>query len=96
MLLLPSTDRVGAARVAETVRRAIERERFEGLDGGVTASLGIAVFPEDCDDVSRLLALADRAMYHAKDRGRNRVARVAAHARATVGGLPMTEEAAPR
>ena len=60
VLLLPSTDRVGAARVAETVRRAIEQERFEGLDGGVTASLGIAVFPEDCDDVSRLLALADQ------------------------------------
>lgn len=81
VLLLPSTDREEAAHVAEAVRAAVAREPFEGLDGGVTASLGIAVFPDDCDDVTRLLALADRAMYYAKERGRNRVARVmvAAH-----------------
>ncbi|WP_313953692.1 EAL domain-containing protein [Accumulibacter sp.] len=37
----------------------------------VTASIGIAVFPEDGDDAATLLKHADTAMYHAKDLGRN-------------------------
>ncbi len=37
----------------------------------VTASIGIAIFPEDGDDAATLLKHADTAMYHAKDQGRN-------------------------
>jgi diguanylate cyclase (GGDEF)-like protein len=37
----------------------------------VTASIGIAVFPEDGGDAASLLKHADTAMYHAKDQGRN-------------------------
>jgi diguanylate cyclase (GGDEF)-like protein len=37
----------------------------------VTASIGIAVFPEDGSDAAALLKHADTAMYHAKDQGRN-------------------------
>jgi diguanylate cyclase (GGDEF)-like protein len=73
VLLLPATDRAGAEVVAQNVRRAIADEPFTVLDRPVTASLGIALFPDDCDDSARLLARADRAMYEAKAQGRNRV-----------------------
>jgi predicted signal transduction protein with EAL and GGDEF domain len=39
----------------------------------VTASFGIAVFPEDAPDPTRLIRNADRALYRAKADGRNRV-----------------------
>ncbi|MDF2177892.1 EAL domain-containing protein [Aliiglaciecola sp. CAU 1673] len=39
---------------------------------GVSASVGIAVYPDDADEASDLLKFADIAMYHAKGGGRNR------------------------
>jgi hypothetical protein len=42
-------------------------------DSAVTASLGVAVFPEDAPDAARLVRNADRALYRAKANGRNRV-----------------------
>ena len=45
-----------------------------GHDGRVTASIGIAVFPEDGGDVPTLLKHADAAMYQAKESGKNRYA----------------------
>ncbi|MBW2313782.1 MAG: EAL domain-containing protein [Deltaproteobacteria bacterium] len=64
---------------AQPVARAVERlldqiaKPFD-LDGRevcVTASVGIAVYPEDGDDPETLLKHADVAMYHAKEEGRN-------------------------
>ncbi|HEX6635220.1 MAG TPA: EAL domain-containing protein, partial [Usitatibacter sp.] len=40
-------------------------------EAAVSASIGIASFPEDGEDVEALLANADAAMYQSKDRGRN-------------------------
>ncbi len=37
----------------------------------ISASIGIAIYPDDGDDASGLIACADSAMYHAKDGGRN-------------------------
>jgi diguanylate cyclase (GGDEF)-like protein/PAS domain S-box-containing protein len=44
---------------------------LEGESVGVTPSLGVAVYPDDGQDVSSLLRNADLAMYDAKDAGRN-------------------------
>ncbi|MDD0844577.1 diguanylate cyclase domain-containing protein [Pseudomonas sp. Gutcm_11s] len=45
--------------------------RLEGRDVQVQASMGVSLFPRDGDDVESLLQQADRAMYAAKNSGRN-------------------------
>ena len=44
---------------------------IEGRDVFSSASIGIAVYPDDSLDIGGLFACADMAMYHAKDTGRN-------------------------
>lgn len=72
LVLLPDTARVGAVEVAEKLRRAIERMELANV-GTVTASFGVSSLPEDAAEPEYLLRIADRAMYAAKARGRNRV-----------------------
>ena len=83
LVLLPDTDRAGAVEVAEKLRRAVERTEMRDI-GNLTASFGIACLPEDAGEPEQLLRKADRALYAAKARGRNRV-EVAAPA----GGPPF-------
>lgn len=45
--------------------------QLQGLMATVSASIGIAMFPDDGDDPQRLLKNADAAMYQAKENGRN-------------------------
>jgi len=75
-LILPETDAEAAARRAEGIRVAISalelRHAGEPL-GKLTASFGIAVFPEHARDTDDLLRVADIALYSAKAAGRNRV-----------------------
>ena len=73
VMLLPDSDRDTAVQVAERVRTAIGDLRVLEGDSSVSASFGIAVFPEDAPDAARLVRNADRALYRAKANGRNRV-----------------------
>jgi diguanylate cyclase (GGDEF)-like protein len=78
-VLLPGTDARAAAKLADDLRAEVEREpaRLPPSQAPlhVTLSLGVAALPEDADNELRLLEAADRALYDAKRRGRNRVAR---------------------
>jgi len=75
--LLYGADQDEAARFAESVREAVETQRFRGGEkqplGRVTMSAGVATFPDDADDDQALIEAADRNLYRAKDGGRNRV-----------------------
>jgi diguanylate cyclase (GGDEF)-like protein len=75
-ILLPNTPAVAARAVADRIRRALERARFEvdGRDFWVTTSAGLADAAGSSSlDPGQLLARADRALYAAKAAGRNRV-----------------------
>lgn len=81
VVLLPSTDAIGARAGAERIRVAIEGLRVRAADGTVvrfTVSAGIAEASRDVDSLQGLLDRADGALYEAKRRGRNRS--VIAHA----------------
>lgn len=86
-LVLPDTDTQGAATVGETVRAGVENLAIEharsSVSRFVTISVGVAVAVPDQDTSwSDIVAAADRALYRAKQGGRNRVA-VAAAAQST-------------
>ncbi|WP_041448186.1 diguanylate cyclase [Anaeromyxobacter sp. Fw109-5] len=74
VVILSGIDSGGALKVAERIRRAIEDHRFlsrEGQRVRVTASIGLASFPEHASAKAELLDLADRAMYRGKRSNRN-------------------------
>jgi diguanylate cyclase (GGDEF)-like protein len=72
-LLLPATDLSAAQEIAERVRAAIADITLPGVDLSLTASLGIAGYPDHASDVDKLERLADAALYLAKRAGRNRI-----------------------
>ena len=75
-LLLPETDFASAMKVAERIREAVS-EICLGLDSGdvvmFTASLGVATFDGSHGSLDAILKGADKALYEAKEGGRNRV-----------------------
>ena len=75
-VLFPETTARPALAVADRIRRTLEREPFasEGRSFSVTVSAGIADTGElEKDERHQLLFRADKALYAAKDEGRNRV-----------------------
>ena len=78
-VILPRTEMVGAYNLAERIREGIADLRITTDEDpprvlGVTASLGIAAFPESkAEGGTDLVRRADRALYRAKRTGKNRV-----------------------
>lgn len=76
VVLLPEVaNEEGAVKVAEGIREAL-RQPFEIADKslGISASIGIALFPQHGVDAIELARHADEAMYRAKEEGRDRFA----------------------
>jgi diguanylate cyclase (GGDEF)-like protein len=75
VIVLPFVSLAGAAQAAERLRSLIASTEIR-VDGeavmSVTVSIGVAAEVDDVDP-AELLALADIALYRAKDAGRNRV-----------------------
>ncbi|HNN89702.1 MAG TPA: EAL domain-containing protein [Giesbergeria sp.] len=72
ILVLPDTDAVGAAHVAEKLLRAADQPfDIDAHELVITPSMGIAMYPQDGKDFDTLSRCADAAMYIAKQGGRN-------------------------
>lgn len=75
--LLRGLDKVAAREVALQLRETLLGERFltaDKLSLAITASFGLATFPEDGDTLQSIVRSADAMMYVAKAEGRNRLA----------------------
>ncbi len=72
-VLLPDTEIAAALEIAERIRAAIAEISLPGSDVSVTASIGVAGYPDHASTLDRLERLADAALYVAKRQGRNRV-----------------------
>ena len=75
VILLPETIPEKARFPAERLRKSLESYRFqtEKKRFSVTASIGIAGFPEHATTMDELLEKADQALYEAKRSGKNKV-----------------------
>lgn len=76
VLVLPDAGIEGVKRRAEGIREAIARLQIRWRDrllGRISASLGVALFPDHAADPEALLRASDLALYEAKRAGRDRV-----------------------
>ncbi len=74
-IILPNTDKKGAYKTAERLRKAMESTIIKTESGDnirFTISIGIASVPEDAKNKSELILHADRSLYLSKENGRNR------------------------
>jgi len=77
-IFLPDTDREGAFVLAERIRKAVSEmdipDKESNLPIKITVSIGVAVFDNMMGDrIEDMLQRADKALYRAKNEGRNRV-----------------------
>jgi diguanylate cyclase (GGDEF)-like protein len=77
VIILTETDKMGAWKVAERIRKRIEDYKFPHgqiqPQKRLTVSIGVAGYPQDADRRKDLVERADEALYRAKKLGRNQV-----------------------
>ncbi len=76
-IALPNSNLAQAIQVAERIRASMAllkvRNDSQIAISVPTMSMGIAVYPEDADQVMKLIDLADKRLYVAKERGRDQI-----------------------
>ncbi len=87
VVLAPEVSKEQAMDLAERIRAGVEGYSFKvGKEStGVTVSIGVAAYPEDAVSSTDLISQSDKALYAAKEAGRNRVV-------AYYAGLRMPEK----
>jgi diguanylate cyclase (GGDEF)-like protein len=75
VVICPELNRESAHQVAEKLRQMVEKTEFPKIKDSqkspLTISLGISTFPDDGETPYQLIKNADKALYRAKDSGRN-------------------------
>ncbi|GGJ43541.1 diguanylate cyclase domain-containing protein [Deinococcus roseus] len=72
ILLTRLSDRQTAAMIADRILHLLNKPVQVGRnEAHISASIGIALFPQDADDAETLMIHADQSMYHAKKNGKN-------------------------
>ncbi len=74
-IILPETDIDEAMKIAENLRQKVEAHEYPSKEGKlkVTVSLGVSTYPTHAKEKESLIEAADKALYRAKEGGRNRV-----------------------
>lgn len=76
IIIAPETDEQQACRLAESIRKKVAEFAFLHADqqplGHVSLSVGVATLSDGIENAEELLGLADKAVYKAKESGRNR------------------------
>ena len=76
VVILPGQGKDAARIKTKMMKKAISSTNFlgdEGLNIKLTASFGLATYPEDADDKRHLLAEADKCLFRSKESGKNRL-----------------------
>ncbi len=73
VVLFAKTSTANAVTAAESIRSIVEQRSHELFGLRITASFGIATYPDHASDEATLIRKADQAVYEAKAAGRNRV-----------------------
>lgn len=82
IVLIPEASQASAAKIADKLLAALSAPaQIDGQPIQLSASIGIAVYPEDGKDAEALIHCADKAMYRAKEKGPGRFEFYAARAR---------------
>jgi len=73
--VITGMDKNSATSLADSLREKIEKEKIylRRIESHITVSIGVASFPADAADEDGLIQEADKALYKAKQKGRNRV-----------------------
>jgi diguanylate cyclase (GGDEF)-like protein len=77
VILMPDTAKENAVLIANRLRKTLNEHRFldeMGIDCRITASFGVATFPDDASSKEELLHVTDKAMYRVKQTNRDGVA----------------------
>lgn len=72
VILIPEARLDFVIEMAERLRNTVEKKHFDNV-GHITVSLGLALWPDNVDDINALAKLADEMLYKAKRNGRNRI-----------------------
>ena len=72
VMFFPEKEKQAARQLSERLKEQFSRETFVN-GSAVSISFGIASYPEDGSNVEDLIDKADQAMYHAKQKGKNRI-----------------------
>ena len=72
IILFTNTDQEHALTVCEMIRKAIEEAEMPKHVNNITTSIGVSVVGDD-DSINQVIKRADKALYEAKNKGRNQI-----------------------